>query len=132
MRISDWSSDVCSSDLDGVVIFTNSVGGGPLRAEIRRAVAAAEHWPQSRLSINVPAVTLPPAALAERAGTYVVTPAAGVNATRLRIDAAPVAFRVSVAGDRLVLADTRPGTMARRWDERLVGKGGVCTCTFSG
>src|SRR3546814_1777422 len=60
------------ADGDGVVIFTNSVGGGPLRAEIRRAVAAAEHWPQSRLSINVPAVTLPPAALAERAGTYVV------------------------------------------------------------
>src|SRR3546814_17825455 len=80
------------ADGDGVVIFTNSVGGGPLRAEIRRAVAAAEHWPQSRLSINVPAVTLPPAALAERAGTYVVPPAAGVNAPRFSIHAAPVAF----------------------------------------
>src|SRR3546814_996610 len=50
MRISDWSSDVCSSDL----------------------------------------------------------------ATRFSIEAAPVAFRVSVDGDRLVLADTRPGTRALR------------------
>lgn len=98
------------ADGDGVVIFTNGSGGGPIRSEIRRAIAAAEHWPESRLSIDVPAVALPPAVLAKLAGTYVVTPAAGVNATRFSIESASVAFRVLVVGDRLVLADTRPGT----------------------
>src|SRR3546814_6688259 len=57
------------ADGDGVVIFTNSVGGGPLRAEIRRAVAAAENWQRSRLSIKGTAVQLPPADLGERADT---------------------------------------------------------------
>ena len=97
------------ADGNGVVIFTNGAGGGRLRAEIRRAVAAAEHWPESRLSIDVPDVALSPEALAAFAGTYVVTPATGVNATRLSIVPASVAFRVSVDGDRLILADTRPG-----------------------
>src|SRR3546814_18176006 len=54
------------ADGDGVVIFTNSVGGGPLRADIRRAVAAAEHWPQRRVRIHVPPVQLTPPTQTER------------------------------------------------------------------
>lgn len=97
------------ADGDGVVIFTNGANGSRIRPEIRRAIAAAERWPESRLSVDLSRVVLPAGALAELAGTYVVTPPAGVNATRLSIEPAAVAFRVSVDGDRLVLADTRPG-----------------------
>src|SRR3546814_7976450 len=35
MRISDWSSDVCSSDLNGKVVVTGCLGAGPKSNIIR-------------------------------------------------------------------------------------------------
>src|SRR3546814_7345486 len=35
MRISDWSSDVCSSDLEGIVLIAGGVGITPMMSVLR-------------------------------------------------------------------------------------------------
>lgn len=97
------------ADGNGVVIFTNGANGSRIRPEIRRAIAAAEGWPESRLDVEVPSVPLSREALTELSGTYLVTPPTGVNATRISVEPAVVAFRVAADGNQLILSDTRPG-----------------------
>src|SRR3546814_4392827 len=49
MRISDWSSDVCSSDLLGYVLGDHSAGGLSPEQWARKVAYAAETWRADRI-----------------------------------------------------------------------------------
>src|SRR3546814_6113422 len=57
VRISDWSSDVCSSDLAGAVLADLARRGGARRLRPPPAGAArrpARHLPRARLDLRLP------------------------------------------------------------------------------
>src|SRR3546814_7598591 len=55
MRISDWSSDVCSSDLDGPVLVLAGAGTGKtaaLTARLAHLIATRKAWPSEILAVT--------------------------------------------------------------------------------
>src|SRR3546814_14382741 len=102
MRISDWSSDVCSSDLDLLSIIRD---GEAALARIADHAASATAQPLSSVRLLAPI---------ERPGKYL---AIGMN------------YRKHVEeGAKLGLAE--PGKQLWRSEERRVGKECVSTCRF--
>src|SRR3546814_13028418 len=100
MRISDWSSDVCSSDLSSVASEGTSVSGNMNRAQIETIVhdyilAHPEIIPQAIERLQAKRT----ASLVDRHRTELETPFAG-------------------------------GWAGARSEERRVGKECVCTCGF--
>src|SRR3546814_7548952 len=101
MRISDWSSDVCSSDLQATSYY--------IRVRSRRASGVAEPWSivyPFRTPVNAAQVTTPAAVMVQP--SIVVTPVpitsitsatsvAGFAVDNLLIDA-PVAWRSTQIG----------------------------------
>src|SRR3546814_14576290 len=110
MRISDWSSDVCSSDLVeialGVEIHRHLAIAQAARIELARAVIAAERDVDAVLDAIVEAVR------------SIVDRQVEVPAGRLAAQAARERDVVDGAGD-----DGRP-------EEGRVGEGGGSTCRF--
>src|SRR3546814_13270184 len=103
MRISDWSSDVCSSDLEAEAITEAEVREVDGIVEIPGAAAFLARLPAERWAV----VTSAPRALA-----YVRIAAAGLPMPPLVIGAEDVA----------------KGKPAPRSEERRVGKECVSTC----
>ncbi|MCI3131172.1 serine hydrolase domain-containing protein [Phenylobacterium aquaticum] len=102
---------------DGVVIFTNSASAGPIREEVRRAVAAAEGWDVTGVA-KVPPFRLSAAEMDELAGSYRVTGDRGVLGGRMSIEGPPEAFGVMVENGRLWAQ-----TVGRGTKEELVPEG---------
>ncbi|TYC94416.1 serine hydrolase [Novosphingobium sp. BW1] len=88
---------------DGLVIFTNGAKGSLLYREVRRAVAAAEDWPNDRV-VELPAANLPAERLAGLAGTYVFAETHGVLDERATVFPDPRIVRISVRNGRLTLS----------------------------
>src|SRR3546814_4005799 len=57
MRISDWSSDVCSSDLldQGIVMLLMRLGPDPLLLEVADGAFVIRHGPFENLPVELPA-----------------------------------------------------------------------------
>src|SRR3546814_13238339 len=126
MRISDWSSDVCSSDLRGtslVEIFQNCIvyNDGAFEAFTERSVAADR---QLLLEHGKPMIF-------------------GKDADKgLRLAKGKLALEVVTLGDGITEADLLVhdeadramafllAAMQPRWEERRVGKKGVSTCRY--
>src|SRR3546814_20530496 len=85
MRISDWSSDVCSSDLNAKALVVAADAAAPFGVEnqVGRAVEAP--------------------AIAEPDRTFIGETAAGVGIARLNADEGPFVDRLIVADHRIVL-----------------------------
>lgn len=89
---------------NGLVIFTNGQEGTRLNTEIRRAVAAAEAWPD-KLVAELPDVRLDPARLAALAGTYDFVEPRSANDARMHLFPGLGTWVLSVAGDALEIAN---------------------------
>src|SRR3546814_11558537 len=104
MRISDWSSDVCSSDLQ----LADAAAGGGHELELQRLALGVV--PDAALQLG------PVGGVEQRGGL------GGVVGVRLHILVVnPVERRGAGLGD---------GLAALRSEERRVGKEGVRTCRF--
>src|SRR3546814_13784233 len=113
MRISDWSSDVCSSDLDGLLRLDRAVGDDVAHPVVAVLVGdVADHLTTTTfVEVDV------------EVGHG---DAVGVEES---LEDQAVLERIEV-GDPHGIGDHRPGarTTARRSEERRVGKECVSTC----
>src|SRR3546814_14717607 len=122
MRISDWSSDVCSSDLDGGRVFVITLDN---TLNALNADTGEVQWSHSAVTEQAgflgaanPAVD----------GNTVVAPFSSGEVLALRADTGVVAW-----GEQLVRAAARISQAGalndiNRSDERRVGKEGDSTC----
>src|SRR3546814_18906038 len=102
MRISDWSSDVCSSDLRRQAIERLQV----------RAIGFVDRY----------------ARLVERRSGHVGI----ARPTRIEQRGAQIPIAVRWAGDAALIHAVANGAGAHRTEERRVGKGGVRPCRSRG
>src|SRR3546814_14842110 len=116
MRISDWSSDVCSSDLSGVVATGNQIAGQPEQLPV-----------SSGSALRIPVVEGINPRVWRDGNAWVVDlrPQAARPDVPLRIDAQ----MVSPQGPRLFIPTEGVGRpIVARSEERRVGKECVSTC----
>src|SRR3546814_15981185 len=117
MRISDWSSDVCSSDLAGMERFTKAKSLNAILAELQKIAPAVAAAPQVSVTVNVASAAAP---TIDYAGTLTA-----LVAERTGYPIEMLAFDADLEADLGIDSIKR---VEIRSEERRVGKEWVSPC----